>query len=101
MAEMEVTPPLDDFIRDYEADGNLWWRTDCGHHQNLFEAAVERMKAAEVQVDREATARLAKALLFALRSHGEATLDNGARVRVLPEAVLRDVLEFNGVEVPS
>jgi hypothetical protein len=43
----DVTPPLDDFLREYEADNNTWWRTDCGHHMNLFEAAVDRMRRAE------------------------------------------------------
>lgn len=43
----EVTPLLDDFLREYEADDNVWWGMGCGHHQNLFEAAVERMETAE------------------------------------------------------
>ena len=43
----DVTPPLDDFLREYEQDDNCWWRMACGHHQNLFEEAVERMQAAE------------------------------------------------------
>jgi hypothetical protein len=43
----DVTPPLDDFLREFEANNNLWWSTDCGHHLNLFEAAVERMHQAE------------------------------------------------------
>lgn len=43
----DVTPPLDDFLREFEADSNTWWRIDCGHHLNLFEAAVERMQQAE------------------------------------------------------
>lgn len=44
---MDKTPPLDDFLAAYDADDNEWWRINCGHHQNLFEAAVERMHAAE------------------------------------------------------
>jgi hypothetical protein len=43
----DVTPKLDDFLVEYEADDNVWWRLACGHHQNLFEEAVERMQAAE------------------------------------------------------
>lgn len=44
---------------------------------------------------------LREALLSALNAHGEATLDNGARVRVLPEAVLRDVLALQSPVVSA
>jgi len=44
MTDPEVTPPLDEFLREYEQDNNIWWGMGCGHHQNLFEAAVERMQ---------------------------------------------------------
>ena len=37
------TAPLDEFVAAYEDDDNWWWRIACGHHQNLFEAAVERL----------------------------------------------------------
>ena len=37
------TPPLDDFRRALADDPNLWWRTACGHHRNLFEAACDRL----------------------------------------------------------
>jgi hypothetical protein len=47
MLTPDVTPPLDDFLREYEQDDNCWWRIPCGDHLNLFEAAVERMQAAE------------------------------------------------------
>ncbi len=46
-SDPDVTPSLDDFLHDYEADTNIWWTLSCGHHLNLFEAAVER--AAEVK----------------------------------------------------
>lgn len=42
-----MTPELDDFLARYEQDDNEWWRLASGHHQNLFEAAVDRMQAAE------------------------------------------------------
>jgi hypothetical protein len=35
------TPPLADFLTAYYEDDNLWWRIGCGHHQNLFEVAVQ------------------------------------------------------------
>ena len=43
----DVTPKLDDFLKAYERDDNVWWRLACGHHMNLFEEAVERMQRAE------------------------------------------------------
>jgi hypothetical protein len=43
----DVTPNLDDFLREYDQDDNCWWRMACGHHLNLFEEAVERMRQAE------------------------------------------------------
>jgi hypothetical protein len=46
----DPTPPLDEFIVAYENEANLWWRTDCGHHMNLFEAAVARMEKAEAEL---------------------------------------------------
>lgn len=42
-----ATPPLDEFRRLYAEDDNLWWRVECGHHQNLFEAACERIDELE------------------------------------------------------
>ena len=39
------TPPLNDFREMYAEDDNWWWRIDCGHHQNLFEAADYRLMA--------------------------------------------------------
>lgn len=46
-SDPDVTPPLDEFLRGYTQDDNIWWAMPCGHHQNLFEAAVERMERAE------------------------------------------------------
>ncbi len=40
------TAPLDEFLVAYREDDNLWWRVACGHHQNLFEAAVDRLAEA-------------------------------------------------------
>jgi hypothetical protein len=37
------TPPLGSFLRAYAEDDNEWWRLSCGHHLNLFDAAVEQM----------------------------------------------------------
>ena len=41
------TAPLADFIDEYEDDDNVWWMIACGHHQNLFEAAVEERALAD------------------------------------------------------
>jgi len=47
MLTPDVTPPLDEFLAEYERDDNCWWRLDHGHHLNLFNEAVERMQRAE------------------------------------------------------
>jgi transposase len=56
----DPTPPLDEFLPRYDADDNVWWAMDSGHHMNLFDEAIDRMQAAE--------ARLA-ALLDAIGEH--------------------------------
>lgn len=38
------TAPLDDFLRDYADNDNLWWYLDTGYMQNLFEAATEEIE---------------------------------------------------------
>ena len=48
----DVTPPLDEFLARFDEDDNEWWRTESGHHLNLFEEAVDRMRAAEAEVER-------------------------------------------------
>ena len=36
------TAQLEHFIKDYDKDNNIWWYLSSGHHQNLFEMAVDR-----------------------------------------------------------
>lgn len=50
--DWKQTPALDEFNAMYDEDDNWWWRIACGHHQNLYEAAVERYERAEAQVQR-------------------------------------------------
>ena len=50
--DWKQTPTLDEFNAMYDEDDNIWWRIACGHHQNLYEAAVERYQTAEAQVQR-------------------------------------------------
>lgn len=38
------TPPLREFLSAYREDDNIWWMISCGHHQNLFEDAVEMLR---------------------------------------------------------
>lgn len=38
------TAPLDEFLVVYNKDNNIWWQISGGHHQNLFEAAVDRIE---------------------------------------------------------
>ncbi len=44
------TPPLDEFLPLYDADDNVWWAMDSGHHMNLFDEAVDRMQTAEARL---------------------------------------------------
>lgn len=37
------TPSLENFRQWYEQDNNIWWMAACGHHQNLFEAALDEI----------------------------------------------------------
>lgn len=39
------TAPLDDFLATMAEDDSVWWRVGCGHHLNLFEAAIERLES--------------------------------------------------------
>lgn len=39
------TAPLNEFLLAYGDDDNWWWRIGCGHHMNLFDAALERIDA--------------------------------------------------------
>ena len=48
----DPTPALDDFLAEYEADDNKWWRLQGGDHLNLFDEAIYRMRAAEGAVRR-------------------------------------------------
>jgi hypothetical protein len=41
----DVTADLATFRAAYARDDNLWWTLDCGHHQNLFEAACDQLDA--------------------------------------------------------
>jgi hypothetical protein len=45
------TAPLADFLAAYEKDDNEWWGIGCGHHQNLFEAAVDEVVRLTVETE--------------------------------------------------
>jgi hypothetical protein len=57
-------------------DPNVWWRLECGHHQNLFDEVVE-----EVERLREVAERAHDAFLFmpALNGSYPATVDDVRR----------------------
>jgi hypothetical protein len=44
---MTPTPSLAEYAELEKADRNFWWRLSCGHHQNLFEMAVDRIEVLE------------------------------------------------------
>lgn len=51
-ANLKETPPVDAFLEAYNAADNIWWMIECGHHQNLFEAAVDERDALRAEVAR-------------------------------------------------
>jgi len=59
------TPKLEVFRADYDRDDNIWWMIGGGHHQNLFEAACERIDELEQEV---ADLRAENAVLRGLNS---------------------------------
>lgn len=47
--DKDPTPSPDEFEEMQKADPNLWWRIGCGHHENLYDGAmdeIERLRAA-------------------------------------------------------
>jgi hypothetical protein len=44
------TAPLEDFLIAYAEDDNWWWRIACGHHLNLFDAALDRIEELEYAI---------------------------------------------------
>lgn len=44
------TAPLDEFRAAYADDDNWWWMIGSGHHQNLFEMAIERIEELEAKL---------------------------------------------------
>ena len=41
------TPDLATYAELEKADRNLWWRIGCGHHENLFDSARDRIEELE------------------------------------------------------
>ena len=50
----DATPPLDEFLTEFDENDNAWWYLSSGDHLNLFEEAVDRMQTAEAAVRRHA-----------------------------------------------
>lgn len=101
------TPGLDDFLAMAELDSNLWWRIGCGHHENLFDAAVEELaeqralvKAALALCDRGDSDPIlgryfvAVSALRAVLSRPAALADDGKK----PEYEVGDKVIVGGIE---
>lgn len=43
------TPKLSVYLRLAKGDPKLWWRIDCGHHENLFDEALEALEECKAQ----------------------------------------------------
>lgn len=50
-ATSPTTPRLAEFVPVYEQDDNAWWVLEAGHHQNLFDEAVELLDEVADWVD--------------------------------------------------
>ena len=35
---------VDGFLAAYEQDDNVFWRMECGHHQNVIDELIERLE---------------------------------------------------------
>lgn len=44
--DMALTPSLAEYRKMEEKDSNLFWRLDCGHHQNLLDEAIDLLDEA-------------------------------------------------------
>lgn len=44
------TCPIADYIEAEKLDGNLFWRIDSGHHQNLLDDAIEQIERLREQL---------------------------------------------------
>jgi hypothetical protein len=51
MKDGSRSPSLDEFLAVYNDDDSVWWMLAGGHHQNLFEAAVDELTALRAQRD--------------------------------------------------
>jgi hypothetical protein len=80
---MSATAPLEVFRKAYEDDDNVWWRTDSGHHMNLFDSALE-------EID-----RLTAALVAA--QEREQRLERLAYDAFIPESLIRAALNGGAV----
>jgi len=85
--DWKQTPTLDEFNAMYDEDDNIWWRIACGHHQNLYEAAVERYQTAEAQIQ-----RVREAIEYA-EEWAEALEGKNVSTPVVPCADLRCALD--------
>lgn len=56
----QCTPSLDDFKAMEAYDPNVFWRLDCGHHQNLLEAALDEIDDLRAAVVHASTATSGK-----------------------------------------
>jgi hypothetical protein len=44
------TAPLAEFLEAYNDDNNWWWQISCGHHMNLFDAAVDEIERLKEEI---------------------------------------------------
>lgn len=65
------TPPLDVARKLLGADGNLFWRLESGHHQNLLDAALDRVDAQQERLSGTSTSYQGEAYQWCVRTFDE------------------------------
>ena len=79
------TPTLDEYRALEKADPNAFWRLDCGHHQNLLDAALD---ATQAEVERLRTMLgMERSAMEANEALGAALVEARAEVQRLTAAL--------------
>lgn len=86
----KMTESLDQFRTRYDADDNVWWTTDSGDQQNLFEEALARiddlsyrLRAFKFMLDREAMKNIRANNVVNKHMYKSGKIDQDATVPVM------------------
>jgi len=79
------TAPLHEFLDAYRADENLWWKLPSGHHQNLFDEAIDTLDLVDDLTELRRAVRRALNELGVPDAHYPAPVTNA--VEILTDAL--------------